>query len=317
MKILALQAGPRKSTVLRLAEEARQIRERLLAHAPSTDLIIAGAVRPTDLPDLLHNYQPDVVHFSGHGTESGDLLFEDGNHRGRSIRTGLLGAFFQLAPAVRCVVLNSCFSSVQARDIANSVPCVVGMQATVSDSAAISFAAGFYRALAIGKSVRDAVDLAVYETRLAGLDDQLHPEVVVRKGPKAPDPQNIYVIRGPQLLAHFDPENKPKKPKKKSNNAYDMVVYVRDAPVATNCCVYQYIDEDGGKIEEPVHQVDGHRKGFPSECRFYGDVIVRATLWSQNTGIGISRPLADALAEHYGNKGSKRVVKALRHIRDN
>jgi hypothetical protein len=315
MKILALQANPRKSTVLRLAEEARQIRERLLAHAPSTDLIVAGAVRPADLPALIHNYQPDVVHFSGHGTKGGDLLLEDGNKRGRAIPARLLAeAFYQLAPAVRCVLLNSCFSSVQARAIANAGPCVIGMRSTISDQAAISFAAGFYRGLAIGKSVRDAMDLAVYETKLAGLSDELNPELVVRRVSKAPDPRNIYVIRGPQLLAHFDPENKPKK---KSNDEYKMIVYVRDPPAVTNCCVYQYIDEDGGAIKGSVHQVDGYRKGFPSECRFYGDVIVRATLWSQNTGIGISRPLADALAEHYGNKGPKRVVKALRDIRDN
>jgi len=313
MKILALQANPRNSTVLRLAEETRQIREQLLAHAPSTDLIVAGAVRPHDLPALFHYYQPDVVHFSGHGSRGGDLLLEDGSHRGSEIPARLLAeAFAQLAPAVRCVFLNSCFSSGQAKDIAKQVPCVIGMRSTVSDLAAISFAAGFYRGLAIGKSVYDAMELAIYETKLSRLSDELKPKLVVRKGPKAPDPRDIYVIRGPQLLAHFDPENKPKK-----KGGYPMVVYVRDAPAATSCCVYQYIDEDGGEIKEPIHQVDGFRKGFPSECWFRGDVIVRATLWSQNTGIGISRPLADALAEHYGSKASKRVQKALKVIREN
>ena len=315
MKILALQANPRKSTVLRLAEEARQIRERLLAHAPSTDLIVAGAVRPGDLTALIHNYQPDVVHFSGHGTESGDLVLEDGGKRGRAISPELLAAAFtHLAPGVRCVLLNSCFSSVQAKAIANMGPCVIGMRSTISDPAAISFAAAFYRGLAIGKSVREAMGLAVYETKLAGLRDELNPELVVRKGRKVPDPRDIYIMRGPQLLAHFDPENKPKK---KSNDEYKMIVYIRDAPAITNCCVYQYIDEDGGAMKDAVHQVDGYRKGFPSECRFYGDVIVRATLWSQNTGVGISRPLSDALAEHYGSKASKKVVKALNDIRDN
>jgi hypothetical protein len=317
MKILALQANPEKSTVLRLAEEARQIRERLLAHAPTTDLIVAGAVRPQDLSALIHNYQPDVVHFSGHGTKGGDLVLEDGNKRGRLLSPELLReAFYQLAPAVRCVVLNSCYSSAQAASIAKVVPCVIGMRSTISDQAAISFAAGFYRGLAIGKNVRDAMDLAVYETKLSGLGAELTPELVVRRGPRPPDPRNVYVLRGPQLLAHFDPENKPKK-KKRHNDEYEMVVYIRDVPSSANCCVYQYIDEDGGPIKDDVHQVDSYRKGFPSECSFFGDVIVRATLWSQNTGIGISRPLADALAEHYGKKASKKVLKALKDIRDN
>ena len=98
---------------------------------------------------------------------------------------------------------------------------------------------------------------------------------------------------------------------------YSMVVSVRDAPPATSCCVYQYVDEDGGKVKEPVHQVDDFRKGFPSECWFRGEVIVRATLWTRNTGIGISRPLADALAEHYRSGASKRVREALAVIREN
>ena len=35
------------------------------------------AIRPKDLAFLLRQHRPDIVHFSGHGTKNGELLFED------------------------------------------------------------------------------------------------------------------------------------------------------------------------------------------------------------------------------------------------
>ena len=39
------------------------------------DLITAWAVRPDDLLQLLNMHQPHIVHFSGHGSSDGKLLF--------------------------------------------------------------------------------------------------------------------------------------------------------------------------------------------------------------------------------------------------
>jgi len=68
MKVLALQANPHDTEVLRLPLEAREIRHQLSLQS-CNELIVVGAVRPSDLQQLLLQYQPDIVHFSGHGNE--------------------------------------------------------------------------------------------------------------------------------------------------------------------------------------------------------------------------------------------------------
>lgn len=59
----------------------------------------------------------------------------------------------------------------QAAAIAESIPCVVGLSRAISDPAAIAFAAGFYEALAFGKTVKEAFDLGVIQLELANPKD--------------------------------------------------------------------------------------------------------------------------------------------------
>jgi hypothetical protein len=78
-------------------------------------------------------------------------------------------------------VLNACYSDEQARGIAESVDCTVGMTGEVDDEAARIFAAAFYRALGFGKSVARAFD----EGRTALLMDGYEgngPKLVPRAG---------------------------------------------------------------------------------------------------------------------------------------
>ncbi len=59
---------------------------------------------------------------------------------------------------LKLVVLNACFSELQAKQIVKHVDFVVGMNDSVDDDVAAIFAAAFYRALGFGKSVRNAFD---------------------------------------------------------------------------------------------------------------------------------------------------------------
>ena len=66
--------------------------------------------------------------------------------------------------------------------IAKFVDCVVGMSRSVSDAAAISFAAGFYRSLGEGKSIGKALELGKAQIMLDGGDEQKTPEIKSRPG---------------------------------------------------------------------------------------------------------------------------------------
>ncbi|MBZ0278353.1 MAG: CHAT domain-containing protein, partial [Anaerolineae bacterium] len=72
---------------------------------------------------------------------------------------------------VRLVVLNACFSAVQAEVIAEEVGCVVGMTRAVGDRAAIAFAGAFYNALTFGQSVQGAFNLGEAAMSLTGEEE--------------------------------------------------------------------------------------------------------------------------------------------------
>jgi hypothetical protein len=57
------------------------------------------------------------------------------------------------AASARVVVLNACYSDVQADALCSVVDCVIGMTGAIHDDAARSFAMSFYRALGSRRSV--------------------------------------------------------------------------------------------------------------------------------------------------------------------
>ncbi len=174
LRILAVGASPQGQQPLDLAEEERRLQElnrgssgvevRFLGHAS------AGAVR-AELAGDTYN----VLHFMGHGTfdrASGDgmLVFEkeDGSQdlvSGRAFATKLRDL-----RSLGVVVLNACntaragqqgggnpFRGVATALVQGGVPAVVAMQRPISDRAAIGFSTAFYRHLARGDSVDEAL----------------------------------------------------------------------------------------------------------------------------------------------------------------
>ncbi len=119
-----------------------------------------------------------VFHFVGHGgfdarAGEGVLVLED--DRGRGILAGAhrLGTVLHDERSLRLAVLNACegarnsrtdpFAGVATTLIRQGIPAVVAMQFEISDEAAITFASGFYAALADGYPVDAAVAAARQE----------------------------------------------------------------------------------------------------------------------------------------------------------
>jgi len=140
--ILFLAANPKNTDPLRLGEEVRTIDERLrlAQHRDRFNLEQQWAVRTGDILDAMLRYKPDIVHFSGHGDATGALIFEDASGVAKPVSAAALGALFDALEGVRCVVMNACWSSTHATQIAKHVDCVIGMSRAVSDEAAIGFA---------------------------------------------------------------------------------------------------------------------------------------------------------------------------------
>jgi hypothetical protein len=140
------------------------------------------SVRPADISQALLDVNPQIVHFSGHGTRQGKLCVEDHNGRIHDLHPEAVAALFeQFADQVECVILNACYSTDQANSIAEHIRYVIGMNQAIGDKAAISFSIGFYQALCAGRSIEEAYKLGCVQIRLHNIPEHLTPTLIDNK----------------------------------------------------------------------------------------------------------------------------------------
>lgn len=173
--VLILSANPKGTMPLRLDEERREIEAGLMERSRLREqfrLVTKVAVRPRDFQRAMLDHSPQVVHFSGHGGSEKGLVIEDEMGQTKLLDADALGALFKLyADGLRCVLLNACYSAVQAKAIAQYVPYVIGMSDQIGDRAAIEFAVAFYDALGAGRDVAFAYQNACVAIRMAGIPE--------------------------------------------------------------------------------------------------------------------------------------------------
>jgi hypothetical protein len=181
--ILFLAADPSDISRLRLGEELREIQEklRMAKMRDQFNLEQRMSVRPVDIAQAILDENPRIVHFSGHGTNIGELCFENEQGVAQTVHSDALAALFELvADRVDCVILNACFSEIQAKAISTHINYVIGMNKEIGDNAAISFAVGFYQALGAGETIEKAYKFGCVQIRLQGIPEHLTP-VLIKK----------------------------------------------------------------------------------------------------------------------------------------
>ncbi|MFK8184733.1 MAG: AAA-like domain-containing protein, partial [Phormidesmis sp.] len=180
--ILLLTANPSGTTRLRLPNEVRDIKQGLALSAGHErfNIVSEWAVRAQDLRRALLKHQPQIVHFSGHGEGEQGLIFEDDAGEVQPIRGAALADLFGLFPSVNCVLLNACYSEVQATAIVTHVNYVVGMRAAIGDRAAIEFSVGFYDAIGYHRPIPEAYEFGRSAIALKGIDEVSTPILLVK-----------------------------------------------------------------------------------------------------------------------------------------
>jgi predicted Zn-dependent protease len=185
LRVLGLVASPRDLPGLdverekqRVERATRDLRERGLLEL---EWLPGGTWR--DLQEAMWGGPWHVFHFVGHGgfdarADEGYIALVDGDGCMNALTATRLGRLLRDQVALRLVLLNACEGAKGSeRDINSStasilvhkgIPAVVAMQYEITDRAAIEFARAFYRALAYGLAVdeavvaaRKAIDLAV------------------------------------------------------------------------------------------------------------------------------------------------------------
>lgn len=178
-KILILTANPKNTEKLRLDKEVSQIQEGLRRSQIRDlfDIVSEWAVTPRALRRAILDHSPHIVHFSGHGSGEEGLALED-NDTGEAklVNADTLAKLFELfQDQVECVLLNACYSDVQATAIAQHIHYVVGMNQAVGDRAAREFAVGFYDGLGAGRSIEFSYKLGCNAIAMEGIPENLTP----------------------------------------------------------------------------------------------------------------------------------------------
>ena len=166
-KILILAANPRQDLdlkheihILKSVIERSQVDDEF-------EVKIGFGVSSSEIQRLFLEHQPRIVHFCGHGAGEQGLVFEDDEESGKFVSNEALSDLFKhFANQVECVLLNACYSDIQATEISHQITYVIGMKQAFRDDAAIVFTRGFYQALAYRESIENAYNLGCNAIKL-------------------------------------------------------------------------------------------------------------------------------------------------------
>jgi formylglycine-generating enzyme required for sulfatase activity len=203
VKILFVAANTQFGDQLALDEEYRAIERsiRLARHRDAFELIPQLAARPGDLQQALLEHSPDVVHFACHGSAEAEiLLLGDGAVPGVISAEALASLFRVLQDNLVLVVFNACFASGPASAIRQHAGLAIGMRERIEDRVAMAFASALYGALAYGRSVRDAFDLAVAAVEVADARQRHVPQLFLGSGIEAEAIRLIERARAPRAV---------------------------------------------------------------------------------------------------------------------
>ncbi|MGC9781225.1 MAG: tetratricopeptide repeat protein [Candidatus Heimdallarchaeota archaeon] len=184
IQILFLAANPEDTVRLRIDKEMREVDHALKKskHYEKFKIKDLWSIQIDDLQESLLEYNPTIVHFSGHGKGTNEIILENEFGEARTVTPKALENLFAMhKDHVRCVVLNACFSKKQAEAIGKHIDCVVGMSKKIDDDAAINFSAAFYQALGYGKSVEFAFKSGLTRIKLKDLNEEDVPQLVDKK----------------------------------------------------------------------------------------------------------------------------------------
>ena len=169
-KILILSSNPRKD----LDREIRDLRKVIEQSNQREQYGVVDelAVRVEDLQGLFLKHEPQIVHFCGHGNGEQGLVFDDENG-GEQVDSQALSELLKLIceiQPIQCVLLNACYSEIQADVFVRHIDYVIGMKQEIQDKAAHAFSIGFYRALGYGRPITDCYNFGCNAIQLALLD---------------------------------------------------------------------------------------------------------------------------------------------------
>lgn len=314
-KILALISNPDNDYKLRADKEVKAI-NKMISDKANTDFTctLFQAITIKELPSLLEKNQPDILHFSGHGTENG-LIFEDDQGNGVSVNVAALKPILEeCCSTLVCLFLSACNSKPLAEKISEIIPYVITFPEKIEDQKATEFSELFYAMLVMGKSFEASFKVAksVLMVHLADETSRL-PTISINK--KLPNFRET-IYNPPVLTVEFQDKNCNKKGYKEKKNCV-FLADIKNLPEGATQIIYEYLDITVTE-EERFECVENLKSGTAVEFSCYGNIVIRAWIWVDNkkSGLAIETPLVIGLHNFYGTTIPKQFETAYQYIKE-
>lgn len=106
------------------------------------------ATRALDVIQAINEEDPTVIHFSGHGSDEDEIVFQDNQGNAELVsKEAIVQTMMSASDTIKLVFFNTCFSYGQAQAVVEHVDAAIGMTNSIGDEAARIFAAQFYSAI--------------------------------------------------------------------------------------------------------------------------------------------------------------------------
>ncbi len=190
LTILFLAANPQDTQKLALDQEVRSISEaiRKSEGRDGIEFFSRWAVQSLDILQAINETDPEIIHFSGHGSEKGEIVLDDGSGKTTLVsKEAMAAAVISASKKIRLIFFNACFSQQEAKAVVEKVEAAIGMNTEIGDEAAIVFAAQFYSSIGFGLNLQQSFDQAKAALLLKGISEADTPVFFVKEGLLAAD----------------------------------------------------------------------------------------------------------------------------------
>jgi hypothetical protein len=197
--VLFFAANPLNKQQLRLDEEARAISEmiRKARLRESVKFESCWAVRPLDVLQAINEYKPAIVHFSGHGSDESEIVFQDSDGNAKTVsKDAIIQTIMASSEGIRLVFFNTCYSQTQAESVVKHVEAAIGMKTSIGDEAARIFSSQFYSSIGFGFSIQKAFDQAKARLMMENIPEEDTPELFIHNGLNA---YELVIVKPPTL----------------------------------------------------------------------------------------------------------------------
>lgn len=172
LRILVVLSSPHGLPTLDTDAEGRLVRDALNAWCEQgrVEVRVLDHAYVVEINRAMRAFRPHVFHFVGHGQQAGEVsyvILEDEQGQPQPMGARTFREFFLGIPEARLVVLNACHLAADLSSgllagfapnlLRRNLAAVVAMQSPITDRTALVFTREFYRYLALGCSIEEAL----------------------------------------------------------------------------------------------------------------------------------------------------------------